>query len=151
MIMLCVYTPIILYYCKQFWRMKTNRPSFSKRYPKYALIHCLCILVHILIIRPLADIPYILRIKLFVNQDIECLIRIALYNTIHGLYIMALIRAWLLFVKYTRCVHMMTISWQQQLNKFNIEKYKFPWTIRYPLLRYFCYVLICDQFDVYII
>ena len=144
-ILVLVYTPIIIYYCWQLWKLNGKISSFGKRYPKYVILYCLAVLVHMLVLRPIGDMPRIMDFLYYNDYTINYLVRLTFYNTIHAVYIMALTRAWLLFIEYNKANHLLDISWQQQIIDVTKPDYKLHWTLRCTLLRYisqsFLYIL----------
>eukprot|EP01084_Bolivina_argentea_P313426 542776_1 len=126
-----ILTPLIIYYSVEFWRLKHKIHTFEKRYPKYVIVCVSVILFHVLILRTIADLPEILNMQ--INNQLSTLyFRLVLYYTIHIIYIMLLIRAWFLYIDYTKNEHLITLSWQQQISQDNTFV---PWTLRYKWLH----------------
>lgn len=131
-----IYTPIILYYCRALWKMNQKISSFSKRYPRYVIVCCLAMLLHMLVLRTIADLPSIMMFYYGDDRDIDHCIRIIFYDTIHAVYIMAVVRSWLLFVEYKKANQLMVISWQKKIIDITKPDFKIPWALRYSFLRF---------------
>ena len=137
-IIIFIPTPLSIYYLIRFWRLKDKVPTFHKRHPKLVTFIIICILIHILIIRTIADLPGILDHPL--NNDLSTFyVRLILWYTIHIIYITLIIRAWLLYIDYTQNEQLITLSWQQQIVHDNI---KLPWSLRYKFLSNIKYLSI---------
>eukprot|EP01084_Bolivina_argentea_P193351 331723_1 len=132
-----IFTPLIIYYCVEFWRLKHKIQTFEKRYPKYVIVCVGVIVCYVVIITTVADLPEILGMTINVNNEFwslyfRCNIDEVLYYTIHIIYIMVLIRAWFLYIDYTKNEHLITLSWQQQISQDNTF---IPWTLRHKWMH----------------
>lgn len=127
---LLIYTPIIMYYCIRFWKLR-KEAFFSKRHPYLVLMITFSFQLWSNISLPLSS-PFSWPLN---NIHIFHYIPSIAMHFFYSITIMILIRFCLLYFDYTYALQLKARRWQKNISHSTGEiSFTQPWTLKYRYL-----------------
>lgn len=127
-LLLFILTPIILYYCFQFWKLR-DRQFFKQRHPY--LVLSIVIGLHIWLC---IYVPFVWTLKSTLSSS-ENLKYISHVVRELGFCFLSsiLIRFWRLYFDYTRALQIKAMKWHKNITQQSTQH--MPWTLKYSFLN----------------
>ena len=125
-----IFIPIISYYLYKLWNLR-KQPLIFKREPNLSMFAIICYFIHIIIFRPIADLPAILSSIDF--GESELYIRLFMYNTIFIPFTIYLCRIWLLYYDYNLELYLCSQQWKSKLIHDQVRTSR-GWTVQHQKL-----------------
>lgn len=121
-----VYTPIVAFYCIQFWKMR-NEPFFKKRHPYFILAIVIGLQLWMCIAPTLNWIIRVAGNKSLILFHFSSFVK----NIVLCLLGMILVRFFWLYFDYSHALQLKTMKWKQNIVHHSSLQ---PWTLKYKYL-----------------